>query len=166
MIHSVLIFNNEGLPRLVRFYTETLVDKQQLLLKQIHSLLSQRSESHSSFLSTPPILEEYGDVHIIYRHYATLYFVFIVDSNESHLAILDLIQVFVQVLNRCFKDVCELDLVFHWQVLQIALSEMIQGGMVIETSINKIFTAIDAMNQQGGLGTNTDTFFTRWAISR
>lgn len=30
---------------------------------------------------------------VIYRHYATLYFVFVVDSSESELGILDLIQV-------------------------------------------------------------------------
>lgn len=35
-----------------------------------------------------------GDVlRIIYRHYATLYFVFCVDEAESELGILDLIQV-------------------------------------------------------------------------
>lgn len=34
-----------------------------------------------------------GDWRLIYRHYATLYFVFCVDSNESELGILDLIQV-------------------------------------------------------------------------
>jgi AP-3 complex subunit sigma len=55
-----------------------------------------------------------GDSRIIYRHYATLYFVFIVNSAESELAILDLIQVFVEVLDRCFENVCELDLIFHF----------------------------------------------------
>ncbi len=34
-----------------------------------------------------------GDYRLIYRHYATLYFVFCVDSSESQLGILDLIQV-------------------------------------------------------------------------
>jgi len=33
------------------------------------------------------------DVRIIYRHYATLYFVFVVEESESELGILDLIQV-------------------------------------------------------------------------
>ena len=33
------------------------------------------------------------DTRIIYRHYATLYFVFVVDECESELGILDLIQV-------------------------------------------------------------------------
>ena len=34
-----------------------------------------------------------GDFRLIYRHYATLYFVFCVDYSESELGILDLIQV-------------------------------------------------------------------------
>ena len=34
-----------------------------------------------------------GGNRIIYRHYATLYFVFCVDTSESELGILDLIQV-------------------------------------------------------------------------
>lgn len=50
---------------------------------------------------------------MIYRHYATLYFIFAVDEAESELGILDLIQVFVEALDKCFENVCELDLIFH-----------------------------------------------------
>jgi len=50
---------------------------------------------------------------LIYRHYATLYFIFAVDEAESELGILDLIQVFVEALDKCFENVCELDLIFH-----------------------------------------------------
>ena len=51
-----------------------------------------------------------------YRHYATLYFVFAVDHSESQLGILDLIQVFVESLDNCFKNVCELDIIFNSEV--------------------------------------------------
>ena len=54
-----------------------------------------------------------SDYKLIYRHYATLYFVFCVDSSESELGILDLIQVFVETLDKCFENVCELDLIFN-----------------------------------------------------
>ena len=37
-----------------------------------------------------------------YRLYATLIFVFVIDEAESELAVLDLIQVFVEVLDRSF----------------------------------------------------------------
>ena len=53
------------------------------------------------------------DTKLIYRHYATLYFIFCVDQSESELGILDLIQVFVETLDRTFENVCELDLIFH-----------------------------------------------------
>lgn len=94
------------------------------------------------------------DIRVIYRHYATLYFVFIADEQESELGILDLIQVFVESLDRCLQNVCELDLVFGWQMMQTVLGEIIQGGMVVETNINKIVAAVEEANK--GKGLNSD----------
>jgi hypothetical protein len=64
---------------------------------------------------------------LIYRHYATLYFIFVADSSESELGILDLIQVFVEALDKCFENVCELDLIFHPDRVCYILDEVIQG---------------------------------------
>ncbi|ODQ68381.1 hypothetical protein NADFUDRAFT_44964 [Nadsonia fulvescens var. elongata DSM 6958] len=152
MIHSVLILNNNGLPRLQKFYTPVDLATQSLLLKQVHAILSTRPSNHCSFLTPPPLLDGMEDIRVIYRHYATLYFVFIVDEQESELGILDLIQVFVECLDRCFENVCELDLVFGWQTLQTVLDEIVQGGMVVETSIKKIVTAVDEANGVSGNG--------------
>jgi hypothetical protein len=45
------------------------------------------------------------DTRVIYRHYATLYFVFVVDESESELGILDLIQVRIfTVLKRTTRQ--------------------------------------------------------------
>jgi len=68
------------------------------------------------------------DYKLIYRHYATLYFVFCVDSSESELGILDLIQVFVETLDKCFENVCELDLIFHVDKVHYILNELVMGG--------------------------------------
>ncbi|CAM9010599.1 unnamed protein product [Wickerhamomyces anomalus] len=57
-----------------------------------YQLVNQRQPNQSSFLTPPPLLEGIEDIKVIYRHYATLYFVFIVDDQESELGILDLIQ--------------------------------------------------------------------------
>ncbi|CEP22953.1 AP-3 complex subunit sigma AltName: Full=Adapter-related protein complex 3 sigma subunit; AltName: Full=AP-3 complex sigma3A subunit; AltName: Full=Sigma-adaptin 3A; AltName: Full=Sigma3-adaptin; AltName: Full=Clathrin-associated/assembly/adapter protein, small 3 [Cyberlindnera jadinii] len=121
MIHSVLIFNNDGAPRLTKFYSPVDIQTQTELLNQVYQLVSQRSPKQSSFLTPPELLEGIEDIKVIYRQYATLYFVFVVDDQESELGILDLIQVFVQSLDRCFGNVCELDLVFGWQTLQTVL---------------------------------------------
>lgn len=39
--------------------------------------------------------------------------VFVIDDAESELAVLDLIQVLVEVFDKCFENVCELDLIFN-----------------------------------------------------
>jgi hypothetical protein len=51
--------------------------------------------------------------------------------------LLDLIQVFVESLDRLFENVCELDLIFNFETLHAVLGEMIVGGVVIETGLDK-----------------------------
>jgi AP-3 complex subunit sigma len=82
------------------------------------------------------------DVRLIYRHYATLYFIFAVDKSESELGILDLIQVFVEGLDKCFENVCELDLIFHADKVNFILDEIVMSGMVLETSLKEIIKAV------------------------
>ncbi|KAG0142402.1 hypothetical protein CROQUDRAFT_50338 [Cronartium quercuum f. sp. fusiforme G11] len=138
MIHAVLIFNNEGKPRLSKFYSPAPAPTRSDRLKAIHAVISNRSDSLCNFVSHP--LPNPDQLSLVYRHYATLYFVMIIDKAESELAILDLIQVFVEALDRCFPSVCELDLIFHYDQLQILLSQMIVGGIVLDTSLESIVT--------------------------
>ena len=70
----------------MKFYTKVDIPTQKLLLQQVHLLISTRSAQECSF--TPSLLEDLDDIKVIYRHYATLYFVFIVDDQESELGIL------------------------------------------------------------------------------
>lgn len=51
--------------------------------------------------------------------FATLTFVFVCDEAESELGVLDLIQVFVEALDRMFENVCELDLVFGFDEVSL-----------------------------------------------
>lgn len=132
----------------MKFYTPVNIPTQQLLLQQVFSLISTRTNNECSFITPPKLLEELDDIKVIYRNYATLYFVFVVDDQESELGILDLIQVFVHCLDRCFTNVCEKDLVFGWQVLETVLEEIVQGGMVLDTNINLIVAAVDEANSQ------------------
>ncbi|KAF0899197.1 hypothetical protein E2562_015561 [Oryza meyeriana var. granulata] len=51
--------------------------------------------------------------------------------------------VFVETLDRCFKNVCELDIVFNFNKLHTILDEMILGGQVIETSSEQIMRSVE-----------------------
>jgi len=102
------------------------------------------SSSKSSTPSTPhndtPSL-------VTYRHYATLYFIVISTSTESPLALLDLIQVFVQALDGLFENVCELDLIFNFETLHATLGEMIVGGVVVETQLDHVIKGVKAQGR-------------------
>ena len=107
-------------------------------------MFQQVASRHDSFCNyLEGSIPEWGEnIKLIYRHYATLYFVFAVDSQESDLGILDLIQVFVEALDKCFENVCELDLIFHSEKVHYVLDEIVMGGMVLETNIDLIWQAI------------------------
>uniref|UniRef100_A0A674H4W2 Adaptor related protein complex 3 subunit sigma 2 n=1 Tax=Taeniopygia guttata TaxID=59729 RepID=A0A674H4W2_TAEGU len=112
MINAILVFNNHGKPRLVRFYQHLAEEVQQQIIRDTFHLVLKRDDHICNFLECGSLFGG-SDYKLIYRHYATLYFVFCVDSSESELGILDLIQVFVETLDKCFENVCELDLIFH-----------------------------------------------------
>ena len=104
MIHAVLIFNTNGQsssslrpnhsrlgkPRLSKFYNPIPPLTQQVLIAQIFSLISDRPSGVCNFLDAPDLhFPTSGDVkgksrmggedeaRVIYRHYATLYFVWV-----------------------------------------------------------------------------------------
>ncbi|KPA79232.1 putative adaptor complex AP-3 small subunit [Leptomonas pyrrhocoris] len=147
MIKAVLIINTAGKVRLLSCYEKGIsLAQQQELVRSIHRAISRRGDELCNFVDdfhewpTP-------DTRVIYRRYATLCFVFVTDSSESQLAILDLIQVFVEALDRTFENVCELDLIFHSEKVQYTLMEMIMGGMVLEMSRDEIIRSLAEMTQ-------------------
>ncbi|VDI26616.1 AP-3 complex subunit sigma-1-like isoform X2 [Mytilus galloprovincialis] len=146
MIKAILVFNNHGKPRMSKFYQFYPEDLQQQIIRETFHLVSKRDDNVCNFLEGGTLIGG-SDYKLIYRHYATLYFVFCVDSSESELGILDLIQVFVETLDKCFENVCELDLIFHVDKVHYILGELVMGGMVLETNMTEIMTRIEEQNK-------------------
>jgi len=157
MIHAVLIFNTAGVARLTKFYTPVPHQLRTSLPKSIFKLVSTRPSGLCNFLDAPELQGELNwansqgsqedSTRVVYRCYATLYFVFVVDGGESELGVLDLIQVFVESLDRAFQNVCELDLVFRFDEVHYILSEVIQGGIVLETNVDEIALCVKAASK-------------------
>lgn len=177
MIHAVLVFNNDGKPRLAKYYqtphpallsSASPSSLKHHFQRSIYSLTTHH-QNHSAtartnFINLTPALlallnrnspssphffqlhPEYLhlDLCLVYRNYATLFFVFLIDNSESQLAILDLIQVFVESLDKCFKNVCELDLIFNYDKLDLLLNQIILGGIVLDTSVDSIIANFQA----------------------
>jgi len=140
MILAALVMNTQGKPRITKFYQNEGVEKQQEIVRAIYSVLSSRAEGLCNFVEADDIFGP--DTKLVYKHFATLYFVFVIDSAESELGILDLIQVFVETLDRCFKNVCELDIVFNFNKVHTILDEIVMGGQVVETNSSEVMKAV------------------------
>lgn len=56
-------------------------------------------------------------------------------------------QVFVETLDKCFENVCELDLIFHADSVHHILSELVMGGMVLQTNMADILARIEEQNK-------------------
>ncbi|KAL5063806.1 hypothetical protein RYX36_025543 [Vicia faba] len=145
MIRAVLVMNTQGKPRLAKFYEFRPVEKQQEIIRNVFAVLCSRPEHVSNFVDAESIFG--ADARLVYKHFATLYFVLIFDGSENELAMLDLIQVFVETLDKCFRNVCELDVVFNYSKMHTILDEIIFGGQVLETSSTEVMKAVEEISK-------------------
>uniref|UniRef100_A0A8C7JIS8 Adaptor related protein complex 3 subunit sigma 2 n=1 Tax=Oncorhynchus kisutch TaxID=8019 RepID=A0A8C7JIS8_ONCKI len=148
MIKAILIFNNHGKPRLIRFYEYFAEDVQQQIIRETFHLVSKRDDNVCNFLEGGSLIGG-SDYKLIYRHYATLYFVFCVDSSESELGILDLIQVcYITLLYTYHLQVCYITLLYTYPLqVHFILQEVVMGGMVLETNMNEIVGQVELQNR-------------------
>ena len=50
-----------------------------------------------------------------------------------------MIQVLVEVMDKTFQNVCELDLIFYPEKIYSLIEEIVMGGMVIDTNVSEIW---------------------------
>uniref|UniRef100_A0A673L1I3 Adaptor related protein complex 3 subunit sigma 2 n=1 Tax=Sinocyclocheilus rhinocerous TaxID=307959 RepID=A0A673L1I3_9TELE len=126
MIKAILIFNNHGKPRLIRFYQYFAEDMQQQIIRETFHLVSKRDDNVCSFLEGGSLIGG-SDYKLIYRHYAKLP-----------------VGLWLESLRFCCL----------FQVHYI-LQEVVMGGMVLETNMNEIVTQVELQNRmeksEGGL---------------
>lgn len=79
---------------------------------------------------------------MIYRRYAGLFFSVCVDVEDNELTLLEIVHLFVEVLDQFFGNVCELDLVFNFHKVYGILDQLIIGGEIVETSKNVILNQL------------------------
>jgi AP-1 complex subunit sigma 1/2 len=73
-----------------------------------------------------------------------LYFVAGVEKEDNELIVLDIIHHFVEVLDKYFGNVCELDLIFNFHQAYFLLEEMIIGGHIMESSKKQVLKMVQA----------------------
>eukprot|EP00747_Dinoflagellata_sp_TGD_P165956 gnl/TRDRNA2_/TRDRNA2_188033_c0_seq1.p1 gnl/TRDRNA2_/TRDRNA2_188033_c0~~gnl/TRDRNA2_/TRDRNA2_188033_c0_seq1.p1 ORF type:complete len:143 (-),score=36.26 gnl/TRDRNA2_/TRDRNA2_188033_c0_seq1:151-579(-) len=140
MIRFILLQNRQGKTRLSKWYVPFNISEKFRIETEIHKAVVSRDPRNTNFL-------EYRQYKIIYRRYAGMYFSFCVDMNDNELAILELIHLFVEVLDGFFGNVCELDLVFKFDKVYQILDELLLAGEISETSTRNIIEKLRTMDK-------------------
>ncbi|XP_030574138.1 AP-4 complex subunit sigma-1 isoform X4 [Archocentrus centrarchus] len=141
MIKFVLMVNRQGQTRLSRYYHPVELSRRAALEADVVRCCLSRKKDQCSFV-------EYKDFKLVYRQYAALYIVVGITDSENELSIYELVHNFVEVLDKYFSRVSELDIMFNLDRVHVILDEMIQNGHIVETNKSRILaplTAIDKM---------------------
>ncbi|KAF4801844.1 WD repeat and FYVE domain-containing protein 1 [Turdus rufiventris] len=135
-IHFILLFSRQGKLRLQKWYT-TLPDKEKKkIIREIVQIILSRNQKTSSFV-------DWKDLKLVYKRYASLYFCCAIEDQDNELLTLEVVHRYVELLDRYFGNVCELDIIFNFEKAYFILDEFIIGGEVQETSKKTAVKAIE-----------------------
>ena len=141
MIEFVLMVNKQGQTRLSSYYSWLSMEERVALESEVIRKCLSRNELQCSFM-------EHRQYRVIYRRYASLFFIVGVDSGqENELAILEFIHALVETFDKYFENVCELDIMFNIEKAHFLLDEMVMNGCIIETNKNNVLKPIALMEK-------------------
>lgn len=117
MIKFVLLVNKQGQTRLAKYMDPVSTgsaEKEQRLLRESEIVRKclKRTEKDCNYI-------EHCGTRVVYRRYASLFFMVGVDTDDNELAALEFIHTLVEAMDRWFGNVCELDIMFSLDVVRI-----------------------------------------------
>ncbi|EJD00994.1 Adaptor protein complex sigma subunit [Fomitiporia mediterranea MF3/22] len=144
MIEYILLVSRQGKVRLAKWFTTLPPKAKAKIIKDVTQLVLARRTRMCNFL-------EYKDSKVVYRRYASLFFVNGISQGDNELITLEIIHRFVEVLDRYFGNVCELDLIFNFQKAYAILDELVIAGELQESSkklVLRVVAQADAVEEQ------------------
>lgn len=139
MMQFMLLFSRQGKLRLQKWYSAQQDGNKKKITRDLISTILTRKPKMSSFL-------EWQELKIVYKRYASLYFCCAIEPHDNELITLEVIHRYVELLDKYFGSVCELDIIFNFEKAYFMLDEFIIGGEVQETSKKNVLKAIAAQD--------------------
>eukprot|EP01147_Barroeca_monosierra_P001242 gene1242-4451_t len=128
-----LLVNKQGQTRVAQYYQYKDVETRMTLEAEIIRKCLARTERQ-----------------IIFRRYASLYFIVGADNDENELAILEFIHMVVETMDQYFEGV----IMFNIDKAHFILDEMIANGEIVETNKTRIIAPIRVIDKMDKLTSN------------
>eukprot|EP00752_Nemacystus_decipiens_P007061 g6328.t1 len=148
MIKFVLMVNKMGQTRVSSYYDWMPIPERVALEAEVVRRCFSRSELQCSFF-------EFRGYKIIYRRYASLFFIVGVGADsddENELGVLEFIHCLVETLDKYFQSVCELDIMFNLEKTHFILDEMVLNGYICEGNRENVLKPLLLMDKSSSGG--------------
>ncbi|XP_054889510.1 AP-1 complex subunit sigma-3b isoform X2 [Poeciliopsis prolifica] len=137
MMRFLLLFSRQGRLRLQKWYAATSEREKKKIIREMTTMVLARQPRTCNFI-------QWKDLKIVYKRYASLYFCLGVEHEENELLALEIIHRYVELLDKYFGNVCELDIIFNFEKAYFILDEFLMGGEIQETSKQIVNRAIES----------------------
>jgi hypothetical protein len=117
----------------------------------VHAVFGSSSASQSPISSAQFPIEEHNvkltplcppDSKVVYRRYASLFFIAGCASTDNELITLEIVHRYVEQMDKYYGNVCELDIIFNFQKAYFILDELLLAGELQETSKKNVLRCI------------------------
>ncbi|KAM0954421.1 putative adaptor protein complex, sigma subunit [Dioscorea sansibarensis] len=98
-IHFVILISKQGKLRLTKWYSPYSAKERSRAIAELSGVILSRGPKLCNFV-------EWRGNKVVYRRYVSLYFCMCIDHDDNELEILEIIQHFVEILDRYFSGVC------------------------------------------------------------
>ncbi|XP_064869765.1 AP-1 complex subunit sigma-2-like isoform X1 [Oncorhynchus nerka] len=133
----LLLFSRQGKLRLQKWFTPIPEREKKKITRDMTTMVLARKPRSCNFL-------HWKDLKIVYKRYASLYFCCGLDAEENELLALEMLHRYVELLDKYFGNVCELDIIFNFEKAYFILDEFLLGGEVQETSKLVVARSVEA----------------------
>ena len=139
-IEFMLLISRQGKVRLTKWFASINKKEQQRTLRDVTNMILSRPSKQCNFL-------DWKGKKIVYKRYASLYFVACIDDEDNELLTLEKIHLYVEILDRYFGNVCELDIIFNFHKAYFILDELFVGGYLCESSKREVLRVTQAQDE-------------------
>uniref|UniRef100_A0A3P8V9M4 AP complex subunit sigma n=1 Tax=Cynoglossus semilaevis TaxID=244447 RepID=A0A3P8V9M4_CYNSE len=133
MMQFMLLFSRQAKLRLQKWFVPLCDKEKKKISRELIQVILARKPKMCSFL-------EWQDRTIVY---ASLYFCCAMELQDNELITLEIIHRYVELLDKYFGSVCELDVIFNFEKTFYILDEFLLAGEAQETSKKSVLKAME-----------------------
>ncbi|KAI7692267.1 putative alpha-glucuronidase [Hortaea werneckii] len=148
-IRYMILLSRQGKVRLAKWFTTLSPKDKAKIIKDVSQLVLARRTRMCNFI-------EYKDTKIVYRRYASLFFIAATDPTDNELLTLEIVHRYVEQMDKYYGNVCELDIIFNFQKAYFILDELLLAGELQESSKKNVLRVIGAQDGLEEMETSTE----------